>query len=339
MNGSAGLAAALWFSRPPHLPQPCSISTTARSSTVISTTSTTSSPASPDISSRRMCAGGRSALPTVSRGAAASRKLLPAPRNGSTSRATTWARSTPRPQSRPDGKPPTPSCERSPERSIAEFGRCAQQNPICDPLYAMQVRQPACQGGSDFDLRNQCPEVPMSACKPACDGCPLGCPPRSLITVVRVSNALASTAAVQGRLLPAKSPGPHSGHPADGWSAGLAQRGLDLLPHDPGQLVPGDQQLLAGGLLPEPLQDPSADQHARKLPARLGEPPQRGQRIRGDAHAVDLRPATRRPAVRDEPRRVIRGSPPLKLLPGLRDDLLLSLPGHRLALPSTLPAT
>src|SRR5262249_56487609 len=110
-------------------------------------------------------------------------------------------------------------------------------------------------------------------------------------------------------------------------------------PHDPGQLVPGDQQLLAGGLLPEPLQDPSADQHARKLPARLGEPPQRSQGIRGDAHAVDLRPATWRPAVRDEPRRVISGSPPLKLLLGPRDGLLLSPPGHCPALPSTLPAT
>jgi hypothetical protein len=58
-----------------------------------------------------------------------------------------------------------------------------------------------------------------------------------------------------------------------GWSAGLAQRGLNLLPHDPRQLVPGDQQLLTGGLLPQPLQDPSTDQNTRKLPARLGEPP------------------------------------------------------------------
>jgi hypothetical protein len=40
-----------------------------------------------------------------------------------------------------------------------------------------------------------------------------------------------------------------------------------------GQLVPRDQQLLAGGLLPQPLQHPAADQHTRKLPARLGEPP------------------------------------------------------------------
>src|SRR5262249_52060061 len=109
-------------------------------------------------------------------------------------------------------------------------------------------------------------------------------------------------------------------------------------PHDPGQLVPGDQQLLAGGLLPEPLQDPCADQHARKLPARLGEPPQRSQSIRGDAHAVDLRPATRRPAVRDEPRRVISGSPPLKLLIGLRHAPLPRLPAPPPPLPGPSPA-
>jgi hypothetical protein len=52
--------------------------------------------------------------------------------------------------------------------------------------------------------------------------------------------------------------------------------GLDLLLHDPGQLVPGDQQSLASGLLPQPLQDPAADQHARKLPPHLAAPPRRG---------------------------------------------------------------
>src|SRR6266487_253498 len=123
--------------------------------------------------------------------------------------------------------------------------------------------------------------------------------------------------------------------PRTPWRVTAAAHLLD----DPGELVPGDQQLLAGGLLPEPLQNPPADQHARKLPARPGEPPQRGQGVRGDPHAVDLRPATWRPAVRDEPRRIISGSPPLEVLLGLRDDLPFSLPGHRPVRPSMLPAT
>src|SRR6478672_1274222 len=112
--------------------------------------------------------------------------------------------------------------------------------------------------------------------------------------------------------------------PAFVWSAGLPQRGLDLLPHDPGQLVPRDQQLLARGLLPKPFQDPGADQHTRQLPARLGKPPQRIQGISRDPHTVNLRPPTWRPGVWDEPRRIISGSPPLELLLSLRNNLLLS---------------
>src|SRR5947199_9191059 len=131
---------------------------------------------------------------------------------------------------------------------------------------------------------------------------------------------------------------PRCGWPAFVWSAGLPQRGLDLLTHDPGQLVPRDQQLLTGGLLPKPVQDPPADQHARKLPARLGKPPQRSQGISRDPHAVNLRPATRRLGVWDEPRRIISGSPPLEVLVRFGNDLLLSLRAHRPALPNTRPA-
>jgi hypothetical protein len=66
---------------------------------------------------------------------------------------------------------------------------------------------------------------------------------------------------------------------------------------------------------------------------------------RGDPHAVDLRPrragagrAGRIPP--DHPRQPAAvGLQPLELLLGLRDDLPLSLPGHRPVLPNTLPLT
>jgi hypothetical protein len=59
--------------------------------------------------------------------------------------------------------------------------------------------------------------VPVSACRSLGVGCPLGCP-----------------LVLDHRVFEAARPGRAAACPACDWSAGLPQRGLDLLPDDPG---------------------------------------------------------------------------------------------------------
>ena len=57
---------------------------------------------------------------------------------------------------------------------LRKYGAKGIRTP--DLLHAMQVGQLICQLTNRFCLRRQCPEVPVSACQPVDDGCPLGCP-------------------------------------------------------------------------------------------------------------------------------------------------------------------